>query len=269
MIPNILVFCASLILLLAVLFLNLRLRKYQKLIARSQRDLELTAIELERREKRIREATEEQLREMAEKTEALLQSRFSIVADEARISCQIDWEGNCVVTRAFRGLKVGEGLALKFLDIGAVSSTPNSRFGEERLVPERSSPGVRMERLPQKEANKRVARIHFPDKAANQPEGVSYAYEYRMEKAFLMTKEEAALAYAGESPETEAFFHKNDISTRLLLIDLSFPRGYVARVNAVVLVNKEVHAEATKELKLEKSGNRFSLAVKKPLQGFE
>jgi methionine-rich copper-binding protein CopC len=126
-----------------------------------------------------------------------------------------------------------------------------------------------MELLPQKEPNKRVVRIHFPDKAANQPEGVSYAYEYRMEKGFLMTREEAAVAYAGESPETEAFYHKNDISTRLLLIDLSFPRGYSARVSAVALVNNEVHVRATQELKVEENGNRFSLAVKKPLQGFE
>src|SRR5205823_5820281 len=90
-----------------------------------------------------------------------------------------------------------------------------------------------------------------------------------LSKGFLMTKEEALNAYRGESPESEAFYHKTDVSTKSLLIELAFPEGYDAVVHPMALVNNGVHDEVTKQLRVVQDGNRFSLKIEKPLQGFE
>src|SRR5437764_1315152 len=106
----------STVILIAALLISLR-QQYLNYKKREflTRDLESSALELRRREKRIREETEEELRKMAEQTEQLLQSRFTIIANKADISCTIDWDGNCTVCRAMDGLKVGDGLRLEFI----------------------------------------------------------------------------------------------------------------------------------------------------------
>jgi len=242
--------------------------KYEKEIDQLKADLAATQAELERREKRLRKEADEKLSLQAKLIEGLVQSRFALKLRSTYIVYDIvNLDGDFKVTRIYEGLQTGEGLQLHFLKHKAVTSTPNAKFGEARLIPEKSSANISMDVWEEAEGVK-FFKINFPGDLTSSEKGADYAFEYTTKKGVLMTKEAASEAYRNDPRPREAFYQINEVSTGFLKLELRFPTGYVAKSNSLALINEVVHDDETKRINVQTTDQRVLMEVKKPLPGF-
>src|SRR5437867_112075 len=118
----------------------------KKEVVQLKADLAATQAELERRERQLRKEADDKLALQAQLIDKLAKSRFALKIRSTHIVWDVlNWNGDFRVTRTYRGLQTGEGLQLHFLKHRAFSSTPNNKFEETRLIPERTSPGITMD----------------------------------------------------------------------------------------------------------------------------
>lgn len=247
----------------------MKLPRQGKEISQLKAELAATEAELERREKQLRKELEQKLQLQAQYIERLLQSRFAVRLDFAHIIYEIiNWEGDFRVSRTYQGLRTGEGLQFHYLIHKAVTTTPRAKFGDARLMTEKSSAGVSMECSQPSETEKHF-KINFPTDLTSSKDGASYSFEYVMHNGVLMTKEAACEAYREDPRPREAFHHVNEISTGTLQIDVVFPRGYPAKTNCAVLTGDAIHTEETKKLVVQHSNNAVLVKIEKPLPGFK
>lgn len=256
---------------------NMNLSNYEKEIAQLRADLAATQEDLKRREKQLLRETDQKLAIQAKHIEQLLQSRFALRIKSVHLKYDITtWDGDFNVTRTYEGLQTGEGLQLLFFTHKAVTSTPDAKFGQARLLGEKSSPGVSMDFW--EERNTKFFRVKFPPDLTSSATGADYAFEYEMKKGVLMTKDAALDAYRNDPRPNEAIYHVNEISTGILQLDVLFPAKYPAKCNCLALVGdithaeetqSIVHVEETKRLKIQSLERGVSVLIEKPLPGFQ
>lgn len=246
----------------------MRLNRQSVEIAQLKADLLATQAELKRRQKELRKEAEDKLALQAQLIDKLAKSRFTLKIRSTRIVWNVvNWEGDANVTREYRGLQTGEGLQLRFLKNKAFTSTPNSKFGQARLIPEKTSPGISMQ-CGEETENLWFFQINFPEDLTSVEGGADYAFEYSIQKGVLMTKEAAAEAYRTDPRPREAVYQINEVFNELLELEVMFPRGYPAKVTCLALINEVVHDEETKKLRIQETEQGIAVTVEKPLPGF-
>jgi hypothetical protein len=237
-------------------------------VAQLEAELSATQAELERLKKELRKEADVKLKHQAALIDKLAKSRFSLGIKSTQIIWEIlDWDGDYKVTRTYKGLHVGEGLELHFLKHRAFSSTPNSKFGSARLLPDKSSAGISMEFGLEGNATM-FFKIDFPPGLANTEAGADYGFEYGVEKGLLMTREAAREAYGSDPRPREAVYQINEIFNEFLHLELIFPAGYPGKTNCAALIDQIEHAEETARLQITKTDRGVSVEVSNPLPGF-
>jgi hypothetical protein len=245
-------------------------RRLDQHLSGRQRELQNVRDESARRVRVAREEFEEKSLIHAKHLEQVIKSRYAFTSQMTRLVFEVlDFDGNCLMTRAHRGLKTGEGLSLRHMRHNFSTTTPGAVLGGVDLVKRGSSEGVALQVISTK-PTEIAFNIILPDKITESVAGADYEYRTSVQKGAIMTQEEAAEKYADDVTPREGFFHDNDLPTNLLELEVIFPPNYPARCMSHVYIGNSwvAHEEETNKLKLQQSGRSAKLSIENPIQGF-